>query len=331
MALISREALNNKLRQLNSEFVDSDMLFDFVMVMVENQKPKDYITAQLLDLTTEEEAKAIGDWIFENLNKPSLGMSIFIPVPPVKLLQTALQQTTQNENQDKNDLRNLLRSGKTGSRYSDSNERRSNRSSPYSIKKKERKEQSVPRCTFFPNCTREDCQFFHPTEPCPDGEHCSKGPACRYIHESVAAVKSTVACKFQEHCTNPNCTFSHPSPAALAYTAAASKAAQQCKFYPNCLNAYCPFYHPPATVQQAAQENIPQDPAKPADPAVAQIPCKYDAFCKRPNCHFFHQSRNGPPQSKNMVLIVGNTSARTYALPENEVERVEVNNMEVDS
>ncbi|KAJ3255084.1 hypothetical protein HK103_006627 [Boothiomyces macroporosus] len=329
MALISREALNNKLRQLNSEFVDSDMLFDFVMVMVENQKPKDYIKAQLLDLTTEEEASAIAEWIFENLSKQPIGNCMLILAPTAKLLQNALQQTVQNDSEDKNDLRNLLR-GKTSSRFADRNERRSNRSSPYSIQKKERKEVSIPRCTFFPNCTREDCQFFHPTEPCPDGENCTKGPACRFIHQVVTPPKSTIACKFQEHCTNPNCTFSHPSPAALAYTAAATKATQQCKFYPNCLNAYCPFYHPPATSQEPNQDSIPQDLSKPVDPAVSQIPCKYDAYCKRPNCHFLHQSRSGAHQSKNKVLIVGNTSARTYALPENEVERVEVD-MEVDS
>lgn len=34
---------------MNSEFADSDMLIDFVVVMLENKKAKEYVFEQLLD------------------------------------------------------------------------------------------------------------------------------------------------------------------------------------------------------------------------------------------------------------------------------------------
>jgi hypothetical protein len=44
-----KESLRSKLVELNSDFADSDMLIDFVAVMVKNSKPKDYVLNQLLD------------------------------------------------------------------------------------------------------------------------------------------------------------------------------------------------------------------------------------------------------------------------------------------
>ncbi len=38
-----------KLKSISSEFADSDMLIDFVLVMVENRKPKEYVIEQLMD------------------------------------------------------------------------------------------------------------------------------------------------------------------------------------------------------------------------------------------------------------------------------------------
>ena len=44
-----KNEMRKKLRSMNSEFSDSDMLIDFVIVMVENKKPAEYVESQLLD------------------------------------------------------------------------------------------------------------------------------------------------------------------------------------------------------------------------------------------------------------------------------------------
>jgi hypothetical protein len=53
MSVLGNHSLKNEMRQkllaMNSEFSDSDMLLDFVVVMVENKKPKEYVESQLLD------------------------------------------------------------------------------------------------------------------------------------------------------------------------------------------------------------------------------------------------------------------------------------------
>lgn len=41
--------MREKLRVVKSEFADSDMLIDFVLVMLENRKPKEYVISQLMD------------------------------------------------------------------------------------------------------------------------------------------------------------------------------------------------------------------------------------------------------------------------------------------
>lgn len=53
MSVLGNHSLKNEMRHkllaMNSEFSDSDMLLDFVVVMVENKKPKEYVESQLLD------------------------------------------------------------------------------------------------------------------------------------------------------------------------------------------------------------------------------------------------------------------------------------------
>ncbi|KAJ3271858.1 hypothetical protein HDV01_006143 [Terramyces sp. JEL0728] len=303
-----KEALFDQLREMKSEFAESDMLVDFVGVMLENNKPREYIRDQLMDLTTNEESQVITDWIFN-----------YIQNNRIEALEDERGRRREDRKSFSPDRRyNRRRSYDRGDRYKrdryeyrDRSGRRG-RHAPY---KREKKELSVPRCTFFPNCTREDCKFFHPTEPCPEGSACTKGPACRFIHQ----VAPPSVCKFGASCINPNCTFAHPSPAVLSLTNV------QCRFYPNCLNQFCTYYHPEPRPQ--SDESSQKAPQTVPDPI--SIPCKYDAYCKRPDCHFFHPSKS--KTSKNKVLIVNystHTADRIYALPEQQAERVV---MDVDS
>src|SRR5207247_229030 len=86
----------------------SDMLVDFVSVMVDNQKPREYVTAQLLDcelnginvlVTNEQEANALTDWLFEWIAKNDVEgqrMST-LPPPAPRAFQMALNQATSNQ------------------------------------------------------------------------------------------------------------------------------------------------------------------------------------------------------------------------------------------
>ncbi|KAJ3323872.1 hypothetical protein HDV06_006461 [Boothiomyces sp. JEL0866] len=311
-----KNALFEKLNEMKSEFAESDMLVDFVGVMLENNKPKEYIMKQLMDLTSAEDSQIITDWIFNYLQNNRIGSYDSNQENFDDEIKSRRRERRRSYSPERRYERR--RSYDRGDRYDrdryDHRDRsgRRMRHAPY---KREKKELSTPKCTFFPNCTREGCKFFHPTEPCPDGAACTKGPACRFIHQ----IAPPTACKFKANCINPNCTFAHPSPAVLSLSTV------QCKFYPNCLNSFCTFYHPEVT--QQSEENI--EKAAPTVPDVSAIPCKYDAYCKRPDCHFFHPSR--AKTSRNKVLIVNhsnNTSDRIYALPEQDVEHVV---MDVDS
>ena len=73
-----KQAMAAKLKEINSDFQDSDMLVDFVLAMVENHKPKEYINTQLLDLISDTEAKIVTDWLFEYMQKPRVGMEFHL-------------------------------------------------------------------------------------------------------------------------------------------------------------------------------------------------------------------------------------------------------------
>ncbi|KAI8905344.1 hypothetical protein DFJ77DRAFT_479157 [Powellomyces hirtus] len=174
-------------------------------------------------------------------------------------------------------------------------------------------EGSVPRCTFWPSCSRgDDCLFWHPKAACPDYPNCDKGNACYYIHPDMAQNQQTAPCRFGPACTRPNCAFSHPysrgGPRGRggAYSArggynagygaapprggaAASHLAKvQCRFYPSCSNPACPYFHPvPKTLGPAGAARRGSTPQQPTTTEV----CKYEPLCSREGCKYTHPSR----------------------------------------
>ncbi|KAJ3345195.1 hypothetical protein HDU91_007440 [Kappamyces sp. JEL0680] len=378
--------MREKLKSISSEFADSDMLIDFVAVMVENQKPRDYVISQLLD----QEAVAIADWLFEwvERNKPAP-----LPAPaPRRAFQMAMNQATTlspGSNADANmgegdrqrpgrktdlrqklrnggDLRNLLSSGKASQRGQLSSpdsrvvqiddrsgpvrkERHTERNAPYRTGKREGRSapsrQPMAKCSYFPNCAKMDCPFFHPSEPCPDGESCTRGSACLFLHSQGDVPPAAMPnCKFGQHCTNPECVYSHPSPAAVLAMAKAAVSAQiPCRYYPGCLNPACPFLHPvaPATGPDEAAAPTPNDFGAPAptgsDVSGAPQPnmavCRFDPYCTRFGCYYQHPSRG--QGSKNKVYVnpeSSKTASRSFALADAQnVEAFVPSGMEVDS
>lgn len=226
------------------------------------------------------------------------------------------------------DLRNLLSRGGPQRK-----ERKTERSSPYNAGRPQRKV-NISKCTFYPNCIRVDCQYFHPTEPCLDGANCIKGTACLYTHPLATTPQE---CKFRENCTNPNCPYSHPSPAALALAKAAVMAKIPCRYYPECLNQQCPFLHDPSQVvlnqQQPAVITAAANPEAPS--AASTTICRFDPFCTRFNCYYLHPSKDGTlinqHTSKHKVYVnpeMSKTSDRAFAA-DVVIERISTT-MEVD-
>ncbi len=61
--------------------------------------------------------------------------------------------------------------------------------------------QAQELCKFFPNCTKPNCPFKHPTMPvCRFGANC-KTPNCQFTHLQIA-------CRFNP-CTNMRCPYKH--------------------------------------------------------------------------------------------------------------------------
>ena len=59
------------------------------------------------------------------------------------------------------------------------------------------------RCRHAPNCTKDDCPYFHPTEVCTYFPACNRGSKCLFLHPEVD-------CKFGMNCTRQNCVYKHP-------------------------------------------------------------------------------------------------------------------------
>ena len=195
------------------------------------------------------------------------------------------------------------------------------------------------KCAYWPNCTRgSDCRYIHPTKMCFQGAECKRGKACTYIHPSdlvqkVVTGSSTarIPCKFAQACTKPDCAFSHPPGHPLSINTLASSAPPKtlCKFDPQCLNPACPFYHPSRTLGSPTTA-LPKE-------VMATIQCKFDPFCTRAGCLYRHGPKEemspsekfvqlAPMGSKNKTL--GHISARSFAVPDEETEKV---GMEVDA
>ena len=189
-----------------------------------------------------------------------------------------------------------------------------------STRQRQNTERPLAKCSFYPNCSRQDCPFHHPFEPCPDGIHCTKGKACLYVHETATS-PAAIACKYAEYCTNPHCTYSHPSPASIALAKATKMAAVLCKYYPGCLNTQCPFLHDPTVVVAAPAHVNGTDTAAVPPPAPFADPqqtvCRFDPNCTRYGCYFLHPSRDSTVSQATVVpLQPSATSAhKTWVAP----------------
>jgi hypothetical protein len=205
-------------------------------------------------------------------------------------------------------------------------ERRIDRKSPYDRKEKA-KDSMVAKCSFFPNCNRENCLFFHPSKPYPEESQSFKGKAGVFTHEPII-----VACKFAEICNNPSCTFSHPSPASISLAKASKMSQIACKYFPACLNTQCLFLHDPALV---ISPNVTQINTMNQN---SQAICRFDPNCTRYGCYYVHpsiadnqQKDITPVTSVHKTWVNTNSISNRLFISSEKVEKVEKVEMQVDS
>ncbi len=87
---------------------------------------------------------------------------------------------------------------------------------------------SIIKCRYWPNCSKSDCTFYHPTENCKYFPNCKYGEQCLYIHpnynnnysnksnnnntnsNSTNNVKmSPILCRYGIECTRMDCKYQH--------------------------------------------------------------------------------------------------------------------------
>lgn len=133
------------------------------------------------------------------------------------------------------------------------------------------------RCKYFPTCTKDICEFYHPAAPCKSFPNCKFADKCIYVHPK---------CKFDLTCTKIGCNFQHSAPVGgqlsapplsshvvpvqnyKSISSTTSAAPSMCKFYPNCSKPGCPFFHPKM--------------------------CRFGKFCNnKMECNFYHHDVAG--------------------------------------
>jgi len=56
------------------------------------------------------------------------------------------------------------------------------------------------RCKYHPNCTKQFCEYYHPTAPCKSFPNCKFADKCMYSHPK---------CKFDMACMSIDCNYAH--------------------------------------------------------------------------------------------------------------------------
>jgi len=168
----------------------------------------------------------------------------------------------------------------------------------------ESSEKKDEKCVFFPNCTKQDCPFFHPTETCKAFPSCAFGKSCRYIHPDIP-------CKYGNLCQRVNCGYTHPK-----------KNPNPCKNGFSCPEKNtCEFYHPPEACKfgMACTRKVCQfSHAK---------PCKFGIECKVVGCSFSHKSGTDTEQNNNHGENVEQNTSNGDSQLQNESTNPSISNL----
>ena len=369
--IITKEIKSEMVQQLLKINVDIaenvETLIEFIQAMLDNGKDKQHITDELSELLSMEDAVVITDWLFDRLvpsdkkgfqlNRivwdldPTADAGRSLPLlnsnKDIKIKGVAQGTISKNAVERVNKRLREVEVGTNQTRISvydrlgskvDTSNTSKDEASSNDLKRRRGETVEKPiKCTFYPRCGRgSQCSFWHPKEPCKAFPDCSEGDSCLFIHpEQQQHAPVLQMCLYGEKCNRLGCKFAHPA----SFTPTPAKT--QCRFFPNCLNPGCPFYHPnqatqPAENQQSSTNNSPLNPNVspfiPQSTPAPQIPCRFDPYCSRPNCHFAHPSRKAFG-NKSLVVAAAkpfvsdaakHISERGFIIDDEETEKIPV-------
>lgn len=277
-----RERLLAKIAQLDTDL--GDMLADFVTAMIENNKPRDHILAELTDLIGPEDAATITLWIFEKENSKKSKKEAL----SAKGLSLVQAEGTNNSN-----AVDLAKSNKD-----------------HDPPKNNKRQFEMTAITWDYDTTPSAVLSSPPPQKSIKfAKYSTPGIPAGIIEKPVANLVTKIAedkalmgqypCFFGAKCTRPQCSFSHPTETLKPSTSSINLV---CKFYPNCLNTQCKFQHPVAATTKT--------PATLARPNIKisspqNIICKFAAGCMRPGCYFLHPNR---PEDQIKLAALQNSS-----------------------
>lgn len=64
------------------------------------------------------------------------------------------------------------------------------------------------RCKYHPSCTKQFCEYYHPTAPCKTFPNCKFADKCMYSHPK---------CKFDMSCMSIDCNYAHSGQRDLSH------------------------------------------------------------------------------------------------------------------
>jgi len=159
------------------------------------------------------------------------------------------------------------------------------------------------KCLFYPNCTKPDCPFFHPTENCKLFPACPFGKKCRFIHPDIP-------CEYGSMCLRLGCSYTHPK-----------KIKTPCKHGFSCNDKYttCGYIHPAESCRfgffcKKKRKGCRYSHVK---------PCNFGAECRVVGCTFGHASTSQQLDEENnekLSLSLPKTPPRTDKTEDTEIK-----------
>ena len=180
---------------------------------------------------------------------------------------------------------------------------------------------NVPQCRFWPNCSRKDCRFYHPTSNNDNNNNNnnndSNDDAFREDSGDEYENVSRIRCRYYPNCTKPNCLYYHPTSNNNSYIDSnddesgqdsddnyENVSGIQCRYYPNCTKPNCPYDHPKSDNDSNDDESREDSDDNYGN--VSGIHCRYYPNCTKPNCPYYH------PKSIHNAARDTNSEADAY-------------------
>ncbi|KAH8246973.1 hypothetical protein KR032_005614 [Drosophila birchii] len=134
------------------------------------------------------------------------------------------------------------------------------------------------RCKYHPNCTKQFCEFYHPTAPCKSFPNCKFADKCMYSHPK---------CKYDMSCMSVDCNFAHSGQRDLSHVQLTAPPLCKC-FYSNEFVIITTNIGFPSTASHVIPVQNYKSISAPVTSTTATTMCKYYPNCSKLGCTFYH-------------------------------------------